>query len=105
MEQVSETQRLRIEVYVGFHLAQFYVPNAVIDVLQSDGIRSEVWILIRLEARKKEAVVVLPLDERVDGVAVGGDGGNDDFAIIIRQDLWLSNTARAAPRRLVISTP
>jgi hypothetical protein len=53
------------------------------------------------EAGQERAVVVAALDEGVDGVAVGGDGGGDDAAVLIGGLRGLGHRARAA---LVVSS-
>ena len=50
-----------------------------------------------LIARQERAVVAAAFDEGVDGVAVGGDRGDADFAVFVAQIMALVHAARAAP--------
>ena len=58
------------------------VADAVVDVQQADGAR-DVILRRRRDSRGGRAAVVLALDEGVEGVAVGGDGGDDGAAVLV----------------------
>ena len=60
------------------------------------GRATDVFGCPRREAGQEGAAIVAPLDESVDGVAVGGDGRDAHFAVLVAQGLRLAHAARAA---------
>ena len=64
--------------------------------LQAHGPRHAVFGGHGYEPGQEDAAVVAALDEGVDGVAVGGDGGDAHFAVLVAEGLGLADAARAA---------
>ena len=67
--------------------------------LQADGASHAVGAGNGRKAGEKNAPVTAALDERVHGVAIGGDGGNAHFPIGVAQAFGLAHAAGAASRR------
>ena len=103
MDQLGEAQAALVELDPLLHAAELDVADDVVDQLQAHaGVGLAVAALERLVAGQVGARVVLPVDERVHGVAVGGDGGELDAAMLVLDPVRLGDAAGAALKRLAV---
>ena len=97
-DQLREAEDASVEVAPRVHLAPADVADAVIDELQA-GLARVPMRLARLdEARHEDPGVAVALDERVHGVAVGGDRRPNDAAVCVVETSAAAITMRAPPR-------
>ena len=79
-----EAHHVLVELDPLVHGAEFDVADAVVHIFQADGF-GRVGVGTRLVAGQEHAAVVAALHQGVDGIAVGFDGGQHDFAVFIAQ--------------------
>ena len=72
-----------------------YVADHVVDVEEADG-AGHLVLGHGAVAGEEGAVVVAAVDEGVEGIAVGGDAGDGDLAVVVGEGGWLLDAAGAA---------
>src|SRR3954454_5117304 len=82
VDQLAEAERVAVEVDELVHVAQPDVADAVVDLEEAQPARGGSRFLDLAVARGEDALVVLPVDERVDDLAVGVDGAPAQDAIL-----------------------
>ena len=79
-----------VEVHPLVHLAELDVADAVVDRLEEARCAGRPTIgSAGDEAGQVGAGVAGPLDQRVPGLAVGGDGGEHDLAVLVLEHVRL----------------
>ncbi len=96
MTQQHEPEDPLVELDPLVHRAELDVGDHVVDVLEADALRDRVGARTEVGRRPHHGRI---LDQRVDGVAVGGDHGLIDLAPIPLQDVWLDETGRPTLER------
>src|ERR1700722_286501 len=76
----AETHHRAVKLHPAVHLAPADIAHHMVDILETDGTRNQVLGADCCEARQEGAVIVIPLDKGVDGVAIGGKGAMGAFA-------------------------
>ena len=101
-----EAHHIAIEIHPGVHGAPADIAHHMIDVLQAHGPRHGIdalAMIYRHEAGQEGAAIVPSLHERVDRIAVNGDGGDAHFALLVAQGLRLAHAPGAAAGGLAVS--
>jgi hypothetical protein len=103
VDQLGEAQAALVELDPVLHAAELDVPDDVVDEFQAhSGGGLAVPAFERLVAGQVGACVVLPVDEGVHRVAVGGDGRELDPAVLVLDPVRLGDAAGAALERLAV---
>jgi hypothetical protein len=84
-----------VEVDPLVHGVPAYVADHVVDVEKADW-TGDIVVLDGTVAGKEGAGVVGAVDEGVDGIAIGGDAGGGDAAVVVGMLCWLLDAAGSA---------
>mmetsp|Transcript_30911 Transcript_30911/g.35210 ORF Transcript_30911/g.35210 Transcript_30911/m.35210 type:complete len:224 (-) Transcript_30911:67-738(-) len=102
-----EVQHLLIPSSGGFHVLVRLVSNAMIDLKQmrvSHEIVENFGLLVSLVARQEGALVAISLDESVNSVTIGLNGGNNNSAELVSQLFRSRHTLGASGNSLVVDS-
>jgi putative peptidoglycan lipid II flippase len=99
---VREAHDPVVEVHPFVHLAELDVADAVVDLGEESTSAPGPDGLGRDVSGQVGARVTGPLDQRVPGVAVGGDGGQHGLAVVVLDDARLGQPARSVRDRVAV---
>jgi hypothetical protein len=101
---VGEAHDPVVEVHPLVHLAEFDVAHAVVDPGEQAPLPRRADRGGRDESRQVDTRITGPLDQRVPGVAVCGDRGQDNLPVFVLGDARLLKAAGPVPDRVVVRT-
>ncbi len=97
----AKPEDVTVEVDVSVHVAELDIADAVVDLEERETRRRPCRLLDLPEAWSERAVVIAPVDERVDDFAVGVDRAATEGAVLLRTGLGVLQVgARASAGRL-----